>query len=317
MLPGTNYPKTTTSLSLSGFLVIDKPTGLTSFDVIRQLKKITGIKHIGHTGTLDPLATGVLVVGFNKATRLFEFLNHDKIYTAEILLGATSDTYDTDGQVTKKASIKKQGQTLWEQLGSDPVFPTLAEIQTALTGFTGKIEQIPPSFSAIKIQGQKAYELARQGKTVVLKARPVIIHQIQILDYQFPSLKLQISCSAGTYIRSLAHDLGEKLGCGGCLAGLRRLQAGQFTLAQSIPLKQLSSANWQGYFLPLEIIFNELLAVEINEKELDQLQKGQDVSRTDLPTDKCYFSLVYQKSLVGIGKYQSDSQKIKPFKILT
>jgi len=206
---------------INGLLVINKPQGITSFDVIRQLRRITGERKVGHTGTLDPMATGVMVLLFGSATKqAAEFSKLNKTYEAEITLGSTSSTGDAEGQLTP---------------GSDQE-PTVDQVQTALKQFTGQITQTPPIYSAIKIDGQEAYKRARRGESVEIPSRQVTIYSIKLLDYSYPIIKLAADVSSGTYIRTLAEDVGKALETGAYLSGLVRTRVGEFDLAKAIEL---------------------------------------------------------------------------------
>lgn len=197
---------------------------MTSFDVIRRLRKQTGIRKMGHSGTLDPAATGLLVIGTGDSTKtLSEYLKMDKEYEAEIEFGKISDTYDSDGKISDFPHDKKAAG--------------ISEMEAALKNFKGEIMQIPPAFSAKKIKGVPAYKLARKGILVSLEARKVKISKIEILGFAWPFLKVRVSCSSGTYLRSLAHDLGRKLGCGGYLKSLRRTRIGKFRVEDAKPLE--------------------------------------------------------------------------------
>ena len=198
-----------------GILLVNKPQGRTSFSLIRALRKLTGIKKIGHAGTLDPFATGVIVVLIGRDyTRISsELLLQDKEYLATVSFGVTTDTYDCDGKVV--ASSKK--------------VPTLEEVEGVLVKFQGEVEQIPPMYSAKKVQGKKLYEIARQGKVVERTPAKVRL-TTEMLDYAYPNLSLRVSCSKGTYIRSIAHEMGQLLGCGGYLSKLKRTRSGIFSL---------------------------------------------------------------------------------------
>ena len=198
-----------------GILPICKPASRTSFHLVALLRKLTQIRTIGHAGTLDPFASGVMVLLIGKKfTRMSsQFLNQDKAYLATLHLGITTDTYDIEGQITNQSHL----------------IPSLQEIENALTGFQGTILQTPPMFSAKKVQGKKLYELARQGITIERQAAPVTLHT-EILEYNYPQLTLKVSCSKGTYIRSLAYDLGVVLGCGAHLSALVRTKSGSITL---------------------------------------------------------------------------------------
>ncbi len=226
----------------SGFLFIDKPKGMTSFDVVEFLRKITGIKKIGHAGTLDPSATGLLIVGIGReATKLLgNFLKKEKTYQAEIEFGKITDTWDSEGKI------------IFEKKDLKPI--SREKIEEVLMGFVGEIEQIPPKFSAKKIKGKKAYELARKGEEVKLPSQKVKIFYIKILKYHWPFLKIETKVSSGCYIRSLAYEIGEKLGCGAYLKNLRRIEIGKVSLKESVALKDLNSSNWQRFLIsPKEI----------------------------------------------------------------
>jgi len=213
---------------LSGILNVDKPAGITSHDVVDVVRRVVGQRKVGHAGTLDPMATGVLLICLGQATRVAEYLMAGrKRYRATVVLGASTDTYDAEGQVVSsggEASFSRQ------------------KIEAALSSFAGHIEQVPPMYSALKQGGQPLYKLARQGKTVERKPRAVDIYEICLLDWTSPALTIEVSCSPGTYIRSLAHDLGQQLGCGAYLASLVRLSSGRFTLEDAVSLERLEEA---------------------------------------------------------------------------
>lgn len=213
---------------IEGILLIDKPKGRTSFSLVHELRKRLKVKKIGHAGTLDPFATGVMVmlVGRNYTRLSDQFLCNSKEYEAEVFLGATTDTYDLDGQLTSQS----------------PNIPSLEEIVKALKNFQGEIEQIPPMFSAKKIKGKKLYELARKGIEVE-RASVKICLETHFISYNYPFLYLRIACSKGTYIRSIAHDLGHSLGCGAHLTNLKRTRSGKFTLEECITPAEFSSSS--------------------------------------------------------------------------
>jgi tRNA pseudouridine55 synthase len=219
-----------------GFILINKPAGITSHDVVDKLREITKIKRIGHSGTLDPFATGLLILGIGRefTKKLSIFQKKDKEYVATLRLGAESDTFDREGKIIEKKVEK---------------IPERKEIEEVLKSFLGEIEQIPPAFSAKKIKGKKLYELARRGIKVKPKPQKVKIYEISILEYKFPYLKIKVKCSSGTYIRSLANDIGKKLGCGAYLEELIRTKIGEFSLDNTIELSKLNSQNWKKFLI--------------------------------------------------------------------
>jgi tRNA pseudouridine55 synthase len=220
----------------SGFLLIDKPAGITSHDVVDRLRKITGIRRIGHAGTLDPFATGLLVVGVGREAtkKLGEISGSIKEYLATAVLGAESDTQDKTG------TIKELPCGTW---------PDEATVRAAMGKFTGEISQIPPMYSAKKIAGKKLYELARAGQEVERQPVTVTIHELELLEYSPPRLKFRVLCSSGTYIRTLAHDLGRTLGSEAYLEELRRMKVGQFNIEKAKKLDELTKDNWEGLLL--------------------------------------------------------------------
>jgi len=217
-----------------GFILINKPPGITSHDVVDKLREITGIKKIGHSGTLDPFAEGLLILGIGKefTKKLSISQKKDKEYIATLKLGAVSETFDKEGKISE-IEIKK--------------IPSKEEIENVLKTFEGEIEQIPPAFSAKKIKSKKAYQIARKGIKIRLNPQKVKIYNISILDYKFPFLKIKVNCSSGTYIRSLADDVGKKLGCGAYLDALIRTKIGEFSLDNAIELSKLNSENWKEF----------------------------------------------------------------------
>ncbi len=216
----------------SGFILIDKPAGITSFGVIARLRKITGIKKIGHAGTLDPFATGLLIVAIGRgATReIDKYVKLDKEYEALIDLSRTTDTYD------------KEGKTTFEYKGKKIEKKELKEI---LKGFIGKQEQIPPMFSAKKVNGKKLYELARKGKKIKREPSDVEIYDIKLLEYTWPEVKIRTKVSSGTYIRALARDVGNKLKTGACLKELRRLEINGFTVKEAKSIEEIKEDKWK------------------------------------------------------------------------
>jgi tRNA pseudouridine55 synthase len=202
-----------------GILLVDKPKGRTSFHLVYRLRKLLGVQKIGHAGTLDPFATGVMVmlIGRNYTRKSSQFLEQDKEYVGRVRLGAETDTYDSEGTT----------------LQTSDTIPTQAEIEEVLTHFQGKVQQVPPMYSAKKVNGKKLYELARAGKTIEREPKEVQI-SLELLSYRYPDLDIRVTCSKGTYIRSIAHDIGQKLGCGAHLTELCRSRSGQFGLEQCL-----------------------------------------------------------------------------------
>lgn len=213
-------------MDLAGFLLVDKPVGPTSHDVVDLVRRATGLRQVGHAGTLDPFASGLLIVAVGKATKgISQFVGHDKTYEAELRLGAASDTMDRTGKIT-------------ETPNAAPVSPT--EVETALTKFRGQQMQTPPMYSAKKIGGQKLYELARRGETVERPPVQITVHELELVDYAWPVLKLRCRVSSGTYVRVLGHDLGQALGVGAYLENLRRTAIGEFKVEDALTADQLN-----------------------------------------------------------------------------
>ena len=224
----------------TGFLLIDKPEGWTSFDVVAKLRGITGIRKIGHAGTLDPFATGLLLVAVGRAAtkQIDQFVKQDKVYEATLKLGYRSSTHDPEGEIV----VNDDG-------GKYDSWPTQEHITRALEHYTGLQQQIPPKHAAIKVNGKKLYELAREGKTVERKPREIVIHSIEQLRYESPELDLRIHCGSGTYIRALARDLGEHWSVGAYCLRLRRTKIGAFDIADAQTMEDLAPENWQTFLI--------------------------------------------------------------------
>ena len=244
--------------AISGALVVDKPVGMTSHDVVQAIRNGTGLRRAGHTGTLDPRASGVLVILVGPAVRLSEYVSaSDKRYQAIIRLGGSTDTFDAEGKVT---------------LSKDPLNITEEQFETALKTFIGEIEQTPPPYSAVKVQGRKAYEMARQGEEVDLAPRMINVYSLDILEWAPPEAVVDVYCSSGTYVRSLANDLGKSLGTGAYLVGLRRTKSGRFTLRDAAPLRKLREAfdtsTWHQYLIPAAEALSDWPAIELTPEHL-------------------------------------------------
>ena len=240
----------------SGIVIIDKPADWTSMDVCAKLRGILKERRVGHGGTLDPMATGVLPVFVGSATRAVEFAEKSgKTYVAGLRLGLVTNTQDTTG----------------ETLEERPVTAGLRELEEVLPRFTGPIEQVPPMFSAIKIKGQKLYELARAGKEVERKPRPVTIHALEVLEQTGEAdYRLLVRCSKGTYVRTLCHDIGAALGCGGCMSSLRRTEAAGFTIEQAVTIEEVQ-AQGEALLLPVNRFFAQYPAFRLTEERLERL----------------------------------------------
>ncbi len=253
--------------AISGVLVVDKPVGMTSHDVVQTIRNGTGIRRAGHTGTLDPRASGVLVVLIGPAVRLSEFVSaSDKRYQAIIRLGNSTDTYDADGKFTSQEM---------------PVDVTEEDFEKVLKGFEGEIEQTPPQYSAVKVKGRKAYDMARKGEEVELEPRLIQVHHLEVLEWAPPEVVVDVHCSSGTYVRSLANDLGETLGTGAYLVGLRRTKSGRFTLRDAVPLRKLQEAfqagSWYQYLIPAAEALGDWEAIELNPDEVEEVRHGHRV----------------------------------------
>jgi len=234
------------------YLLIDKPKGITSHDVIDHLRKITGIRKIGHAGTLDPNATGLLLVGIGReATKKLwkKYGKTDKTYVAEIVLGEETETHDPEGRSRKQVRISHNAKSVRDDKTGLYSLPVLSNIEGVLESFVGEQEQVPPSFSAVKIKGKKAYELAREGRYIRLNPRKITIHSIKLMKYKYPKLEIETRVSSGTYIRALARDIGRKLGCGAYLKNLRRTKIGKYGINKSVKLNRLTKDNWVNYKL--------------------------------------------------------------------
>ena len=253
---------------ITGAMVVDKPVGMTSHDVVKIIRSGTGIRRAGHTGTLDPRASGVLVVLIGPAVRLSEFLSaSDKRYQAIIRFGVATDTYDTEG--------KQVGETK----SVDHI--TESDFQQLLRDYEGKIAQIPPVHSAIKINGQKAYDLARRGEEVDLEPRMVDVYNLELLEWDSPEAVIDVYASSGTYVRSLANDLGNDLGVGAHLTGLRRTKNGQFTLRDAVRLQDLKDSfeegDWYKHLIPAAETLADWHTIELTPDDTEKIKHGHRI----------------------------------------
>lgn len=283
-----------------GFLNIYKPKGLTSHDVIAVLRRITKIKQIGHTGTLDPFAEGVLPVCIGKAARLIEYLNDDKEYIATVQFGKTTSTYDIDGEITSETNVRV----------------SRLEVKSVLNEFKGEILQLPPIYSAIKVNGKKLYDYAREGKEVEIKPRKVFIKNIELLkfDEENQQAEILVACSKGTYIRSIAFDLGQKLKCGGYLTNLIRTKAGKFDIDNAVNLDNLQTSNnvEENLINPLQVL--DLPMIEISETEHKKVMQGQFLENKSINSND-FMILIYNNKINAVAF--ADDGKIKVKKVFS
>ena len=254
---------------MNGIVIVDKPAGWTSQDVTARLRRVYGTRRIGHGGTLDPMATGVLPVFVGRATRGVEFFEHaEKGYEATLVPGLTTDTEDTTGTV-----LTRQQVSLTEE-----------QVEAVLPRFRGKILQVPPMYSALKVNGQKLCDLARKGREVAREPRPITIHALTFLGFEEGNIRLRVSCSKGTYIRTLCKDIGEALGCGACMGSLRRTRAGDYTLADAVPLDTLlESEHPEDYLRPVDSLFSSFPAVTLTANQEKRCRNGNAFSVTLAP----------------------------------
>jgi tRNA pseudouridine55 synthase len=250
-------------------LNLNKPAGMTSRQVVNGVQRLVRPGKAGHAGTLDPLADGVLVVCVGAATRLIEYVQQmPKSYTGSFLLGRHSPTEDVDGEVT--------------ELDSPPV-PTREQITAAARTLVGRIEQRPPAYSALKVAGRRAYDLARKGQPVELKPRVVRVHRIEVIGYDYPKLTLEVECASGTYVRSLGRDLAESLGTAAVMSGLVRTAIGDFRITEAVDPKLLGSENWTEHLLPPLRAVGTLPRVELSADEIAKISSGLAISRSRPP----------------------------------
>lgn len=287
--------------SIFGFLNIYKPAGITSHDVVGILRKITKIKQIGHTGTLDPFAQGVLPICIGKATRLIEYLDDEKEYLAQISFGKSTDTYDLDGEATFECNSKITQQ----------------DVIQGLKSFEGEILQTPPIYSALKVKGKKLYEYAREGKEVEIEARKVTIEKIELKNFDADNQKAEvlIKCSKGTYIRSIAHDLGQNLKVGAHLSKLIRTQAGKFFVDNSIALDEIKTIEdvQENIINPTDMI--NLAQIKITEDEHKKVLMGQAINylpqnNNTLQSDD-FLILIYNNNISAIAQLNGNQIKVK------
>ena len=249
---------------MDGIVIVDKPQGWTSQDVTARLRRVFGTRRIGHGGTLDPMATGVLPVFVGRATRAVEFFEHaEKTYETVLRLGITTDTEDMTGTVLTEENVSF----------------TEEQLQETLAAFRGEILQVPPMYSALKVNGQKLCDLARKGKTVERQPRPITVHELTLVERGENTLRLRVRCSKGTYIRTLCKDIGEKLGCGGCMESLRRVAAGEYTTREAVPLQTLlDTEEPEKYLRGVDTMFRNHPAVTLTANQETRCRNGNAFS---------------------------------------
>lgn len=283
---------------MDGIINVYKPVGITSFDAVRNIRKLANTKKVGHTGTLDPLACGVLPICIGKATKIVDYIMVGrKEYIAEMKLGVVTDTYDREGKEISKHSIE-----------ADDI-----RIEKVIKSFIGDIMQVPPMYSAIKINGKKLYELARNGVDIERPARPVTIFDIEIIDIGLPFVKMKVKCSKGTYIRSLCYDIGKMLGCGAVLWNLERTQTGAFSCSTSVKLEDISKDNMDSFIIPIDSALSDYERLDLPDTYKKLLVNGVSVcdkSIIDSVNRDIEYRVYCNNSFLGMGKLNSNGFKI-------
>jgi len=295
------------SMSTDGLLLVDKPGGITSFAVVRRVRQALKVKKVGHLGTLDPFATGLLPLALGEATKLAQFLlDEPKSYLATLKLGVETDTQDLTGQVT----------------GEFDYLPTPEEVHRIAGAFVGEIDQVPPMYSAVHHQGERLYQLARRGQKVEAAPRKVVIHRLEIMNVALPQVTLKVACSKGTYIRTLAHDLGRALGCGAHLVSLTRLAVGPFRLGEALPLVEIETTAdpelRHRHLIPLARCLPGLKAVRVNGFQARRLARGQTLPWPEQdPAEGEKVRVVAEGDLVAIAtvRRQGTSQVLAPVRV--
>lgn len=291
----------------SGVINIYKEAGYTSHDVVAKLRGILNQKKIGHTGTLDPQAQGVLPVCLGKGTKLCDLLaDHDKEYEAVLRLGITTDTQDMEGNVLQESSVQVSEE----------------EVRTCILSFQGEQMQVPPMYSALKVNGKKLYELAREGKVVERKARPVTFHKIEVLWMELPKVKIRVQCSKGTYIRTLCNDIGEKLGCGGCMEELLRTRVERFALEDAVKLDEVQKAMEEGtvdsLIFPVDRIFDQYPTAKTTTQGDLLVHNGNRLFSELLqeePEAESGYVRVYDSEDTFIGLFEKKTDQLVPVKM--
>ena len=284
---------------MNGILNIYKPTGMTSFDVVRTIRKISNVKKVGHAGTLDPEASGVLPVCIGKGTKAIDYIMGDfKIYETELKLGIVTDTYDREGKILRESEITASED----------------EIIQVINSFVGEIKQVPPMYSALKVNGKKLYELARAGIEIEREARSIVIYDIDIMDIKIPYVKFRVKCSKGTYIRSLCYDIGELLKCGGMMWNLQRTATGQFHIEDAINIEDLNKENIDQHIMPIEKAFQKNTKITIEDRFIKLLLNGvvvKDKALTCKFEVDCTYSIYNNENdFIGIAERSNEGIRL-------
>ncbi|NPV56670.1 MAG: tRNA pseudouridine(55) synthase TruB [Anaerolineae bacterium] len=290
--------------AISGVLVVDKPVGMTSHDVVQIVRRGTNIRRAGHTGTLDPRASGVLVILIGPAVRLSEYVSaSDKRYQAILRLGESTDTFDAEGQVTKRMPVEVEEE----------------QFTDALNGFIGEIDQVPPPYSAVKVKGRKAYDMARAGEEVDLLPRKITVYSLELLEWAPPEAVIDIHCSSGTYVRSLANDLGAQLGCGAHLIGLRRTKSGRFSLRDAVPLRKLRDAfengTWYQFLIPAAEALTDWPAIELTHEQMETIRHGNRIPVDETNQEERVRGISEQGELVALLERDAETNEWQPRKV--
>ncbi|MCI6276463.1 MAG: tRNA pseudouridine(55) synthase TruB [Clostridium sp.] len=286
---------------MDGIINVFKPKGISSFQVVRAVRSISGEKKVGHTGTLDPLASGVLPICLGKGTKIIEYImENQKVYKATLKLGEETDTYDLEGTVISS-----------KEVGEIP----LSEVEKVLESYIGEIDQIPPMYSALKVDGKRLYELARKGIEVEREARKITIYDIELLKYAKPFITIRVRCSKGTYIRSLCKDIGDSLKCGAVMTELVREGSGVFNTENSIELEALTKDNFNNYLISLEDALRPYEKILVNDKFFKLLLNGVSIKDKAIFNDKIESGKLYRvysnkDELLGLGEKTSDGFKL-------
>lgn len=294
---------------MDGIININKPAGRTSFSIVALVKRLSGERRVGHAGTLDPAATGVLPVCLGQGTRVIEFLvDATKAYRAQIELGTATDTYDADGNITYRGN---------------PSGISREQLRAALAAFCGSIQQTPPMYSAVKYHGRPLYELARAGIRVDRRSRQTEIHHLDLIDWQPPVVTVEVVCGKGTYIRSLAHDLGQDLGCGAYLKSLVRLRCGIFEIENATSVPQLEDAfrygYWQHFVYPIDTVLSHLTAVVVDGDTSQAIRNGRPVDCLEppspvLPSNRCR-AYTRDGHFLGVLRFNAERGQWEPEKV--